>query len=152
MPVSFSLLLNLAAVCSAETADELWGYIQSYAPSATPQTHPHLGQLAGYAVRFYQDRVRPDKKYRNATAEEKTCIAVCGQPWPNCRKMPKQAMYKAWSMLPVKSVTRICATGLNACMKPCLARNRARVWAVFSAFMACQNPSIYVMRFYKIGW
>jgi lysyl-tRNA synthetase class 1 len=75
MPVSFSLLLNLAAVCSAETADELWGYIQSYAPGTTPQTHPHLGQLAGYAVRFYQDRVRPDKKYRTATAEEKTCVA-----------------------------------------------------------------------------
>ena len=75
MPVSFSLLLNLAAVCSAETADELWGYIQNYAPGTTPQTHPHLGQLAGYAVRFYQDRVRPDKKYRTATAEEKTYIA-----------------------------------------------------------------------------
>ena len=76
MPVSFSLLLNLAAVCSAETADELWGYIQSYAPGTTAQTHPHLDKLAAYAVRFYQDRVRPDKKYRAASAEEKTIITL----------------------------------------------------------------------------
>ena len=76
MPVSFSLLLNLAAVCSAETAEELWGYIQSYAPETSKETHPHLDRLAGYAVRFYQDRVRPDKQYRSATAEEKTAITA----------------------------------------------------------------------------
>jgi lysyl-tRNA synthetase class 1 len=76
MPVSFSLLLNLAAVCSAETAEELWGYIQSYAPDTSKETHPHLDRLAGYAVRFYQDRVRPDKQYRSATAEEKTAITA----------------------------------------------------------------------------
>ncbi len=29
MPVSFSLLLNLAAVCSAETADELWAIFKA---------------------------------------------------------------------------------------------------------------------------
>lgn len=75
MPVSFSLLLNLAAVCSAETPDALWGYIQSYAPGTTPQSHPHLDRLTDYAVRFYQDRVRPEKKYRPATELEKTYIA-----------------------------------------------------------------------------
>jgi len=76
MPVSFTLLLNLAAVCAAETADELWGYIASYAPGTSAASHPHLDRLAGYAVRFYQDRVRPHKRYRRATAEEKKIIAA----------------------------------------------------------------------------
>ena len=33
MPVSFSLLLNLAAVCSAETADELWDIFKAMPPA-----------------------------------------------------------------------------------------------------------------------
>ena len=76
MPVSFSLLLNLAAVCSAETTDVIWGYLSEYAPGASPQTHPHLDKLAGYAVTFYQDKVRPHKRYRMATADEKQHITA----------------------------------------------------------------------------
>ena len=74
MPVSFSLLLNLAAVCSADSADILWSYISDYAPGSSAQTHPELDRLAGYAVQFYQDKVRPTKQYRLATAEEKIVI------------------------------------------------------------------------------
>ena len=74
MPVSFSLLLNLAAVCSAETSNSLWGYIRAYAPDTSPQAHPELDRLAAYAVQFYQDRVRPTKRYRLATPNEKIYI------------------------------------------------------------------------------
>jgi len=74
MPVSFSLLLNLAGVCSADTTDVLWGYISAYAEGADKQSHPHLEALAGYAVAYYQDRVRPHKTYRRATDEEKQRI------------------------------------------------------------------------------
>lgn len=76
MPVSFSLLLNLAAVCSAETSATLWGYIRAYAPQTSPESHPELDRLAGYAVQFYQDRVRPTKQYRLATATEKQYITA----------------------------------------------------------------------------
>jgi len=76
MPVSFSLLLNLAAVCSAETTDVIWGYLSEYAPGASPHAHPHLDKLAGYAVTFYQDKVRPHKRYRMATADEKQHITA----------------------------------------------------------------------------
>jgi lysyl-tRNA synthetase class 1 len=74
MPVSFSLLLNLAGVCSADTTDELWGYISAYAEGADKQSHPHLEALARYAVAYYQDRVRPHKTYRRATEAEKQRI------------------------------------------------------------------------------
>ena len=76
MPVSFSLLLNLAAVCSAETPAALWGYIRAYAPQTSPESHPELDRLAGYAVQFYQDRVRPTKQYRLATTTEKQYITA----------------------------------------------------------------------------
>ena len=72
LPVSFSLLLNLAGVCAAEDNQVIWSYVGQYAPGVTPQTHPHLDMLIGYAVTFYQDRIRPEKSYRLASAEEKT--------------------------------------------------------------------------------
>ena len=55
MVVPFSMLLNLAAVSGAEEKDQLWGFIQRYAPEASAATHPDLDQAAGFAVRYYND-------------------------------------------------------------------------------------------------
>ncbi len=71
IPVSFNLLLNLAGACAAEDKEVIWSYVGKYAPGVTPKTHPHLDVLIGYAVTFYQDRVRPFKSYRNASEKEK---------------------------------------------------------------------------------
>ena len=64
LPVSFSLLLNLAAVCHAEAPDIVWGYVTDYAPAVSPASHPELDRMIGYAVNYYQDLVRPQKIYR----------------------------------------------------------------------------------------
>jgi len=64
LPVSFSLLLNLAAVCHAEAPDIVWGYVTDYAPDVSPASHPELDRMIGYAVNYYQDLVRPQKIYR----------------------------------------------------------------------------------------
>ncbi|UUX51334.1 lysine--tRNA ligase [Nisaea acidiphila] len=64
VPLSFGLLLNLASVCHAEDKSVLWGFIERYAPGATPESHPTLDKLAGYAVNYYQDFARPAKQYR----------------------------------------------------------------------------------------
>ena len=49
--VPFSMLMNLASVANAENKDQLWGFIQRYAPDAAPATHPGLDAAAGFAVR-----------------------------------------------------------------------------------------------------
>jgi lysyl-tRNA synthetase class 1 len=64
LPISFGLLLNLVAASNAHDKDVLWGFIRRHAPDATPQTHPLLDQLAGYAVRYYEDFVKPRKVFR----------------------------------------------------------------------------------------
>jgi lysyl-tRNA synthetase class 1 len=64
LPVSYTLLLNLASVCLAETPDVVWNYVSDYAPGVSPETHPELDRMIGYAVTYYQDRVRPHKTYR----------------------------------------------------------------------------------------
>ena len=64
LPVSFTVLLNLAAVCHAEAPDIVWGYVTDYAPDVSPASHPELDRMIGYAVNYYQDLVRPQKIYR----------------------------------------------------------------------------------------
>ncbi len=83
--ITFSLLLNLAAACNPENKDILWGFISKYAPDASPETCPMLDQLAGFAVQYYNDFVKPTKQYRAPTpAEHKALedlkLAIEGAP------------------------------------------------------------------------
>ena len=68
--VSFAMLLNLAAVANSEDPQVLWAFLRRYAPSVTPQTHPRLDALLGYAVAFFRDFVRPAKTYHVADEVE----------------------------------------------------------------------------------
>ncbi len=61
--LSFSMLLNIASVSNAETEDQMWGFIRQYAPDVGRATHPRLGALVGYAVRYYHDFVKPKKVF-----------------------------------------------------------------------------------------
>ena len=74
MVVPFSMLLNLASVSAAEEKSKLWGFIQRYAPEAAPETHPDLDQAAGFAVRYYNDFVKPQKVYRAPTELEREAL------------------------------------------------------------------------------
>ena len=74
MVVPFSMLLNLASVSSAEDKDQMWGFIQRYAPEASPQTHPDLDQAAAFAVRYYNDFVKPGKVFRAPDDKERAAL------------------------------------------------------------------------------
>jgi lysyl-tRNA synthetase class 1 len=73
-PVSFSLLLNLVSAADASTKDILWGFLEHYIPGATPKTEPVLDQLAGYAINYYEDFVKPAKTFRSPDAQERTAM------------------------------------------------------------------------------
>jgi len=72
--VPFGMLLNLASVSQAEDKDKLWGFIQRYAPDAAPETHPDLDQAAGFAVRYFNDFVKPARTYRAPTDAEREAL------------------------------------------------------------------------------
>ncbi|KPQ15660.1 MAG: lysyl-tRNA synthetase class I LysK [Rhodobacteraceae bacterium HLUCCO18] len=80
MIVSFAMLLNLASVAHAEDKEALWGFIRRYAPEASPETHPDLDAAAGFAVRYYNDFVKPTKVFRAPTDQERAAmeeLAAC---------------------------------------------------------------------------
>jgi len=74
MVVPFSMLLNLASASSAEDKSQMWGFIGKYAPDASPETHPGLDAAAGYAVRYFNDFVKPTKVFRAPTDQERAAL------------------------------------------------------------------------------
>ena len=76
MVVPFSMLLNLASVSGAETRDTLWGFIQRYAPDTGPNSHPGMDKAVGFAVRYYNDFVKPAKTYRLPTDPEREALVA----------------------------------------------------------------------------
>ena len=74
MPVSFQMLLTLVSTSNAENAETLWGFIGRYRPGVTPQTHPKLDELVGYAIHYFRDFVLPDKKFREPSDPERAAL------------------------------------------------------------------------------
>ena len=74
LPITFVLLLNLVAASNAHDKNVLWGFIRRIAPGATAEEHPLLDHLAGYAIRYYEDFVKPNKKFREADEEERAAL------------------------------------------------------------------------------
>jgi len=70
MPVSFSLLLNLVSASNAHDSSVLWGFIERYAPGTSPETHPDLDKMVGYAINYFEDFIQPTKSFRLANEQE----------------------------------------------------------------------------------
>lgn len=74
MPISFNMLLTLVSSSNAENAETLWGFIGRYRPGVTPQTHPKLNAVVGYAIHYFRDFVLPEKKFREPTDVERAAL------------------------------------------------------------------------------
>jgi lysyl-tRNA synthetase class 1 len=73
-PVSFSLLLNLVSAANASDKALLWGFIARHFPGATPANQPLLDRLADYAIHYYEDFVRPTKRFRAPDDRERAAL------------------------------------------------------------------------------
>jgi lysyl-tRNA synthetase class 1 len=73
-PVSFSLLLNLVSAANAHSKEILWGFLSRYIEGATPESQPLLDRLAGFALNYYEDFVRPNKRFRAPDPRERAAM------------------------------------------------------------------------------
>ena len=74
MPVTYSMLLNLVSASNASDKETLWGFISQYEQGVTPETHPMLDALVGYAIRYFEDFVKPTKSFRAPTDIERKAL------------------------------------------------------------------------------
>jgi lysyl-tRNA synthetase class 1 len=88
VPISFSMLLNLVSASNSEDRDVLWGFIRRYAPEASPETHPDLDKLVGYAIHYFHDFVAPNKRYRAPNDVERAALVDLSE---KLAELPKDA-------------------------------------------------------------
>ncbi|MDR3493302.1 MAG: lysine--tRNA ligase [Ancalomicrobiaceae bacterium] len=77
--LSFSMLLNLVNAASVEREADVWKMLADYAPGVRPEDHPRLGQLIGYAIRYYHDFVKPAKTFRAPSEAERAALLALRQ-------------------------------------------------------------------------
>ena len=88
VPVTFALLLNLVSASNAASESELWGYISAYSEGATAEKFPLLAKLVGYTLVYYDNFVKPNKKFRSPTEPEKQAL---GDLIKELNSLPKDA-------------------------------------------------------------
>lgn len=76
LPVTFALLLNLVSASNAHDKAVLWGFISRHAPGVTPKTHPELDRLTVYAIRYFDNFVKPTKAFRAPDEAEREALAA----------------------------------------------------------------------------
>ncbi|MCX7306216.1 MAG: lysine--tRNA ligase, partial [Hyphomicrobiales bacterium] len=79
LPVTFALLLNLVSASNAHDKGVLWGFISRHVADVTPATHPELDRLTDYAIRYFDDFVKPTKVYREPDAVEREALAALSE-------------------------------------------------------------------------
>ncbi len=79
MPVSFSMLLNLVSASNSEDRTVLWGFLSRYQKGISAESHPELDRMVGYAIRYFDDFVKPSKVFRAPNATEREALADLDQ-------------------------------------------------------------------------
>ena len=70
----FSVLLNLVGTSNATDKEVLWKFIKKYNKDINISNHPILDNLVEYALKYFNEIVKPNKKYRKPTDKEKTAL------------------------------------------------------------------------------
>ena len=68
LPVTYTLLLNLASVCHANDPEIIWGYVSAYSPGVVRTAE--LDLLMKLAVNYYKEKIEPFKTYRLPSPKE----------------------------------------------------------------------------------
>jgi lysyl-tRNA synthetase class 1 len=70
----FSVLLNLVGTSNATDKDVLWKFIKKYNKNINIEEHPILDSLVEYALKYFNEIVKPNKQYRKPTDKEKIAL------------------------------------------------------------------------------
>ena len=72
--MNFSMLLNLAGSSNADNKEILWKFINRFHKDVKPQSNPILNALTSYAVKFFNEKLKPKKIYKKPNAQEKKAL------------------------------------------------------------------------------
>jgi lysyl-tRNA synthetase class 1 len=81
----FSILLNLVGTSNATDKDILWKFIKKNKKNIKVSDHPILDSLVGYALKYFEDVVKPNKKFRKANEKEKKALKDLVKRLESCK-------------------------------------------------------------------
>ena len=68
--MTFSMLLSLVETSNANTKDLLWKFVKKYKKNILEKDHPIFDKLIGYAIKYFNDIIKLNKKYKSPSKEE----------------------------------------------------------------------------------
>jgi lysyl-tRNA synthetase class 1 len=157
--VSFSLLLNLVAVANTEDKTVLWAFLKRHAPNLSPETHPRLDALVGYAIRYFIDFVKPKKQYRLPTEDESKALedlsaALASLPEGEMPEAIQQKVYDVGRREPYKTVQKDGSVGVaqswfNMLYQVLLGEERGPRFGSFAALYGLANTRALIAKALK---
>jgi len=81
----FSVLLNLVGASNATDKDVIWKFVKKYKKDIKVSDHPILDSLVEYALKYFEDIVKPNKKYRKPNEKEKKALQDLINRLKNCK-------------------------------------------------------------------
>jgi lysyl-tRNA synthetase, class I len=81
----FSVLLNLVGTSNATDKDVLWKFIKNNKKDIKVSDYPILDSLVGYALKYFQDIVKPNKKYKKPNDKEKKALQDLVKRLQDCK-------------------------------------------------------------------
>ncbi len=82
--MSFSMLLNLVETSNADTKDLLWKFVKKYKPEINENNYPIFDSLVDYAIKYFNDVIKAQKKYKIPNDKEKKALQALIQTLEKC--------------------------------------------------------------------
>jgi len=84
MIMTFSMLLNLVETSNADNKELLWKFVKKYKPDINEKNFPIFDGLVGYAIKFFNDVIKSQKKYKNPSDSEKLALQALIKTLEKC--------------------------------------------------------------------
>ncbi len=82
--MTFSMLLNLVETSNANSKELLWKFVKKYKPNIIEKNYPIFDNLIEYAIKYFNDVIKKNKKYKKPNLEEKRALEALVNILENC--------------------------------------------------------------------
>jgi len=82
--MTFSMLLNLVETSNADNKELLWKFVKKYKKNISEKDYPIFDDLIGYAIKYFNDVIKLQKKYKKPNDEEKNALKALIKTLDKC--------------------------------------------------------------------
>ncbi len=82
--MSFSMLLNLVETSNANSKELLWKFVKKYKRNILEKDHPIFDELVGYAIKYFDEVIKTQKKYKIPNEKEKKALEALAKLLDKC--------------------------------------------------------------------